>query len=152
MNYLQMLPNRVTLESSIRKKVRPDTLIPIAYFSGSFGRTQATLEYNTERMLCSLQIHTKAFIFQTGAECTLYCDHKPLAPFLTTGMLSHVLDRWVLELQQFNIKYNHTVGKKTVLADMTSRLKALNLYETHQEVDSVPSVATVEDALKKNTE
>ena len=29
-----------------------------------------------------------------------------------------------------------------------SRFKTLNLYKKHQEVDSVPSVAAVEDALQ----
>ena len=68
-----------------------------------------------------------------------------LEPFLTTGMSNHVLDRWALELQQFNIKFNHIEGKKNVVADTISRLKTLNLYEKNQEVNSVPSVATVED-------
>ena len=31
---------------------------------------------------------------------------------------------------------------------MISRLKTLNLYGKHQDIDSVPSVATVEDALE----
>ena len=60
----------------------------------------------------------------------------------------NVLDSWALELQQFNIKFSHIEGKKNVVADTISRLKNLNLYEKNQEVNSVPSVATVEDALE----
>ena len=63
-------------------------------------------------------------------------------------MSCHVLDRWALELQQFNIKFNHIEGKRNVVADMISRLKTLNLYEKNQELDSIPSVATVEDTLE----
>ena len=63
-------------------------------------------------------------------------------------MSSHVLDRWALEIQQFNIKFNHIESKKDIVADVISRLTTLNLCEKHQEVDSVPSVATVEDALE----
>ena len=37
----------------------------------------------------------------------LYCNHKPLALFFTTGMSSPVLDKQALELQQFNIKFQH---------------------------------------------
>ena len=39
-------------------------------------------------------------------------------------------------------------GKKNEVADTISRLKTLHLYEKHHEVDSVPSVAAVEDALE----
>ena len=62
-------------------------------------------------------------------------------------MSSHVLDRWAQELQQF-IKFNHIEGKKNIVADVMSRHKTLNLYKKHQEVDSVPSVAAVEDAFE----
>ena len=63
-------------------------------------------------------------------------------------MSSHILDRWTLELQQFNIKFNHIEGKKKVVADVISRLKTLNRYEKFQEVDPVLSVADIEDALE----
>ena len=63
-------------------------------------------------------------------------------------MLSHVLDRWAPELQQFNIKFNHIEGKKNVVADAISSLKSMNLYEKHQEVNPIPSVGTVNDALE----
>ena len=130
------------------KEGKPDTIIQITYFFRLFWKNTATLEYNAERMLHSLQICIKVSFYLTGAECTLYCDHKPLASFLITGMLSHVLDRWALELQQFNIEFNYIEGKKNIVADAISRLKTLNLYEKHQEVDSVPSVAAFEDALE----
>ena len=131
-----------------KKEGEPDTLIPIAYFSASFGRTQKV--WNTTQKECYTVYKSvlRCSFFLTGAECTFYCDHKFLAPFLTIGMPSHVLDRWVLEKQQFNIKFNHIEGKKNVVADAISRPKTVNPYEKHQEVDSVPPLATFEDALK----
>ena len=91
----------------------------------------------------------KRFSFYlSGNECTLYCDHKLLEPFLITVMSSHILDRWALELQQFNIKFNHRDGKKNEVADTISRLKTMNLYEKHQEVNAIPSIDTIEDALE----
>ena len=63
-------------------------------------------------------------------------------------MLSHVLDRWALELQQFNIKFNHIEGKKNVVAEVISRLKTMNLYKKHQDVNPIPSIDTVADALE----
>ena len=69
-------------------------LIPIAYFSGSFGRTQQL--WNTTQKECyAFYRSIKKFGFYlAGTKCTLYCDHKPLAPFFMTGMSSPVLDRW----------------------------------------------------------
>ena len=59
----------------------------------------------------------------------------------------HVLDRWALELQ-FNIKFNHIEGKKNVVEDATSKLKTMNLYKKHQEVNPIQSIDTVEDTLE----
>ena len=63
-------------------------------------------------------------------------------------MSSHVLDRWALELQHFNIKFDHIEGKKNVVADAISRPKTMNLYEKYQEVNTILSVGTVEDVLE----
>ena len=52
-------------------------------------------------------------------------------------MSSHGLDRWALELQQFNIKFNYIEGNKNVVADTIYRLTTQNLYEKHHEFDSV---------------
>ena len=78
-------------------------LIPIAYFSGSFGRTQQL--WNTTQKKCYAVYRSiqKFAFYLTGTKCTLYCDHKPLAQFFTTWMSSNMLDRWVVELQQFDI-------------------------------------------------
>ena len=65
-----------------------------------------------------------------------------------TLLSSYILDRCALQLQQFNIVSNQIEGKKNVVDDVISRLKTLNLDEKHQEIDSVPSVTTVEDALE----
>ena len=80
------------------KEDEPDTLISIAYFSGSLSKTQQL--WNTTQKECYTVYNSiKRFSFYlTGAQCTLYYDHKPLAPFLTTCMLSHVSDRWALKI------------------------------------------------------
>ena len=120
-------------------------LIPIAYFSGSFSRTQQL--WNTMEKECYVVYwSTPNFAFYlTGIECILYCDHKPLAPFFTTGMSSAVLDRWALELQQFNIKFQHIQEKKNVVADAISQLRTLGLY---QDNDNKGIPLTTDDVIK----
>ena len=87
----------------------------------------------------------KFAFYLAGTKCTLYCDHKPLAPFFMTDMSSPVLDRWALELQQFDIKFQHSQGKQNVVANTISRLRTLDLYKDNDNEDE-PS--TVDDIVK----
>ena len=50
------------------------------------------------------------------------------------------MDRWALELQQYNIKFQHVAGKDNTVADAISYLKTANLYEEpkDQEVSKTP--------------
>ena len=98
-------------------------------------------------MLHSLLVNLKFFLFYLmGTKCTLYCDHKPLAPFFTTGMSSPVLDHWALELQQFDIQFEHKSGKKNVVADIICQLRTLGLYQDNGNED----IATTHDDMVKN--
>ena len=94
------------------KEGNADTLIPIAYFQVVLEEHSSSGIQHRKNAMQSTNLYKSFHFFLTGAECTPCCDHKTLAPFLTTGMSNHVLDRWALELQQFNIKFNHIEGKK----------------------------------------
>ena len=61
------------------------------------------------------------------------------------GMSSPLLDRWTLELQPFNIKFQHIQGKKNVVADVKSQLRTLGLYQNNGNED-IP--VTTEDVIK----
>ena len=78
-------------EVSEQPNVEPN-LVPIEYFSCSFNKTQQL--WNTTQKECytvywSIQ---KFSFYLAGTKCTLYCDHKLLVPFFTTGMSSPVLN------------------------------------------------------------
>ena len=81
----------------------PDQLIPIVYFSGSFNQTQQMWNVTPKKCYAVYRSINKFSFYLTGTEHTSYCDHKPLVPFLMTGMKSKTMDRWALELQQYNI-------------------------------------------------
>ena len=83
--------------------------------------------------------------YYASAECMLYCNHKPWAPFFTTGMASPTLDMWAQELQQFNIKFQHIQEEKDVVADMISQLRTLGLYHNNNNED-IP--LSTEDVIK----
>ena len=65
-----------------------------------------------------------------------------------TGMKSKTVDRWALELQQHNIKFQHVAGKENIVADTISHLKTANLYEepNDQEVSKTPE--TIDDIME----
>ena len=79
-------------------------LIPITYSLGSFSKTQQL--WNTTQKECYTVYRSiqKFSFYLAGIKCTFYCDHKPLAPFFTTGMSSPLLDHWALELQKCDIQ------------------------------------------------
>ena len=86
----------------------------------------------------------KKFAFYlTDTDCILHCNHVTLTQFFTTDMSSHVLDGEALELQQFNMKFEHIQGKKNMVADVISRLKMFGLY---QDNDNEEVQLSLEDA------
>ena len=61
-------------------------------------------------------------------------------------MSSPVLDHWALELQQFDIQFEHISGKKNVVADAISQLETLGLYQDNGNDNK----ATTDDDVVKN--
>ena len=91
--------------SGILQQTRPGTggLAPVAYFSGNFDKTQ--VKWNiTEKEAYAIYKSVKKFAFYiTGSKTMVFSDHKPLKNFFEGGMNITKLDRWSLELQEFDI-------------------------------------------------
>ena len=71
---------------------------PVAYFSGTFtaqNKSWCATEKEAYAILKSVQ---RFDYYLRGMQCTLRCDHKPLEPFLFTGMKIAKLDRWAMLL------------------------------------------------------
>ena len=64
-------------------------------------------------------------------------------------MSSPVLDKWALELQQFDIKFQHIQGKKNVVADVISRLRTLGLYQDNDNEDVPPTIEDVKNIIEE---
>ena len=77
--------------------------MPVAYFSGHFNKTQ--VKWNiTEKEAYAIYKSVKKFAFYiTGAKTMVFSDHKPLKNVFEGGMNITKLDRWSLELQEFDI-------------------------------------------------
>ena len=107
-------------------------LVPIAYLSGSFGKMQQL--WNTSQKECYAVYRSiqKLSFYLAGTKCIEYCEHKPFTPIFTMGMSSPVPDCWALELQLFDIQFNHILGKRNMVADAISRLRTLGLTKQWQ--------------------
>ena len=119
--------------SEILQQTRPgtDELAPVAYFSGNFDKTQ--VKWNiTEKEAYAIYKSAKRFAFYiTGAKTTVHSDHKPLKYFFKGEMNIAKLDRWSLELQEFDISLEFIQRKLNKVTDVILRLKSEGLYTEH---------------------
>ena len=64
----------------------------------------------------------KLSFYLTDATVLLKSDHLPLRKFLQKNTLNNKVNNWAMELEAFNIKFQHVSGKANILADTLSRL------------------------------
>ena len=130
--------------SGILQQTRPGTeeLAPVAYFSGNFDKTQ--VKWNiTKKEAYAIYKSVKEFTFYIiGAKTTVFSDHKPLKNFFEGGMNITKLDRWSLELQEFDISLEFIQGKLNTVANVISCLKNGGLYQEHSKEDQKANTAT----------
>ena len=128
-----------------------DELAPVAYFSGNFDKTQ--VKWNiTEKEAYIIYKSAKRFAsYITGTKTTVFSDHKPLKNFFKGGMNIAKLDRWSLELQEFDISLEFIQGKLNKITDAVSRLKNEGLYVEHTDEkpskEKVSQVDRIEEVL-----
>ena len=138
--------------SGILQQTRPGTeeLAPVAYFSGNFDKTQ--VKWNiTEKEAYAIYKSVKKFAFYiTGAKTTVFSDHKPLKNFFEGGMNITKLDRWSLELQEFDISLEFIQGKLNTVTDVISRLRNEGLYHEHSNREQkVNTKVNLDDRIKE---
>ena len=130
--------------SGILQQTRPETeeLAPVAYSSGNFDKTQ--VKWNiTEKEAYAIYKSVKKFTFYiTGAKTMVFSDHKSLKNFFEGGMNITKLDRWSLELQEFDISLEFIQGKLNTVADVISHLKNRGLYKEHSNEDQKANMTT----------
>ena len=87
--------------------------------------------------------------------CTLlelklvFSDHKPLKNFFEGGMNIAKLDRWSLELQEFDISLEFIQGKLNKITDVISRLKNKGLYVEHSDEKPTKVKVSQEDRIEE---
>ena len=90
---------------------------PVAYVSGLFRGSQ--LNWAAFTIYMSVK---KLSFYLTDADVLLKSDHLPLKKFLQKNTLSNKVNIWAMELEAFNIRFEHVSGKANILADTLSHL------------------------------
>ena len=95
---------------------------PVAYVSGLFRGSQLNWAALTKEAYAIYMSVKKLSFYLTDAEVLLKSDHLPLKKFLQKNTLNNKVNNWAMELEAFNIKFQHVSGKTNILADTLSRL------------------------------
>ena len=64
----------------------------------------------------------KLSFYLTDAEITQRSDHLPLKKFLLKNTLNSKVNNWAVELETFNIQFEHISGIQNTLADTLMRI------------------------------
>ena len=100
---------------------------PIAYVSGLFRGSQLNWAALTKEANAIYMSVKKLSFYLTDAPVLLKSDHLPLKKFLQKNTLNNKVNNWALELEAFNIKFQHVSGKANILADTLSCLVNIDL-------------------------
>ena len=95
---------------------------PIAYVSGLFRGSQLNWAALTKEAYAIYMSVKKLSFYLTDATVLLKSDHLPLRKFLQKNTLNNKVNNWAMELEAFNIKFQHVSGKANILVDTLSRL------------------------------
>ena len=95
---------------------------PVAYVSGLFRGSQLNWAALTKEAYAIYMSVKKLAFYLTDADVLLKSDHLPLKKFLQKNTLNNKVNNWAMQLEAFNIRFEHVSGKANILADMLSHL------------------------------
>ena len=99
---------------------------PVAYVSGLFRGSQLNWAALTKEAYTIYMSVKKLAFYLTDADVLLKSDHLPLKKFLQKNTLNNKVNNWAMELETFNIRFEHVSGKANILANMLSHLVDLD--------------------------
>ena len=99
---------------------------PLAYVSGLFRGSQLNWAALTKEAYTIYMSVKKLAFYLTDSDVLLKSDHLPLKKFLQKNTLNNKVNNWAMELEAFNIRFEHVSSKANILADMLSHLVDLD--------------------------
>ena len=95
---------------------------PVTYVSGLFRGSQLNWAALTKEAYAIYMSVKKLSFYLTDAEITLQSDHLQLKHCLLKNTLNSKVNNWAIELETFNITFEHISCVKNTLADTLSRI------------------------------
>ena len=100
---------------------------PVTYVSGLFRGSQLNWAALTKEVYAIYMSVKKLSFYLTNAEITLRSDHLPLKKFLLKNTLNSKVNNLAVELETFNIHFEHISGIWNKLVDTLSRIVRMDL-------------------------
>ena len=94
----------------------------VTHVSGLFRDSQLNWAALTKEAYAIYMSVKKLSFYLKDAEITLRSDHLPLKKFLLKNTLNSKVNNWAVELETFNIYFEHISGIQNTLADTLSCL------------------------------
>ena len=95
---------------------------PVTYVNGLFRGSQLNWAALTKEAYVIYMSVKKLSFYLTDAEITLRSNHLLLKHFLLKNTINSKVNNWAIELETFNITFEHISGVKNTLADTLSRI------------------------------
>ena len=95
---------------------------PVAFVSGLFRGSQLNWAVLTKEAYAIYMSVKKLSFYVIQADVLPKSDHLPLKRFLHKNTLNSKVNNWAMELESFNIWFEHIKGENNVLADTLSHL------------------------------
>lgn len=124
----------------MQKNEEANTFSAIAYCSRTLSASERkwpTVQVELSAIIYSLR-EFRPYIFMSDIE--LHTDHKPLAYLLKKVETHPQLARWLIELQNYQIKIVHVSGKQNTLADALSRAAEDTPIKDIQSLDELQDI------------
>ena len=100
---------------------------PVVFVSGLFTGSLLNWAALTKEAYAIYMSVKKLSFYLTQADVLLKSDHLPLKRFCHKNTLNSKVNNWAMELESFDIRFEHIKGQNNVLADTLSRLIDINL-------------------------
>ena len=95
---------------------------PVVFVSGLFRGSQLNWAALTKEAYAIYMSFKKLSFYLIQADVLLKSDHVPLKRFLHKNTLNSKVNNWAMELESFNIWFEHIKGQNNVLTDTLSHL------------------------------
>ena len=106
---------------------------PVAFVSGMFRGSQLNWAALTKEAYAIYMSVKKLSFYLIQADVLLKSDHLPLKRFLHKNTLNSKVNSWAMELESFNIQFEHIKGQNNVLADTL-----FHLIDTNPDTQLMP--------------